>query len=77
MDVSRETLKLVYGDEKVENEFEKIIEELIHYPENYRQKVLEVYAKQKNEDKDICELADLDSPVGGYSFFGKYCFFPA
>lgn len=54
MDVSRETLKLVYGDEKVENEFEKIIEELIHHPENYRQKVLEVYAKQKNEDKEIC-----------------------
>ena len=26
---------------------------------------------KRYEDKDICELADLNSPVGGYSFFGK------
>lgn len=55
LDVSHETLKQVFGADKVENHFEDILEYLIKDPEGYRKKVLELYANEKNEDREMCK----------------------
>lgn len=55
MDVSRETLNKVFGEEKVDNEFHEIVEYIIQHPDEYRQKVLEQYASVKHEDLEICK----------------------
>ena len=56
MDVSRETLIGVFGEEKVENHFDEVCEFLTKHPDEYHQKVLAYYASQKYENKAICKM---------------------
>lgn len=54
MDVSPETLAAVFGEDRVKNDMFGICNFMIEHPDEYRQKVLEYYAKNKNENVHIC-----------------------
>lgn len=55
LDVSRETLVKVFGQDIVDNKFESILEFIIKNPDGYRQKVQQVYIESRNEDSKICK----------------------
>ena len=55
MDVSRDTLKMIFGKERVEDDFHGVVEELVKNPEGYRQKVLEYYENVKAENPEVCK----------------------
>lgn len=54
MDVSRKTLRMIFGDDMVENHFEDLISSIMKDPDGYRQKVLGVYSLKKNEIPEVC-----------------------
>lgn len=55
MDVSRNTLKMIFGEEKVEDNFFEILEFISKNPEGYHQKVLKEYENVKMEKPEICK----------------------
>lgn len=55
MDVSRDTLKMIFGKERVEDDFYGVVDELIKNPERYRQKVMEFYENVKAENPEVCK----------------------
>lgn len=55
MDVSRDTLKMIFGEEMVEDNLQKVVQYLIKNPEGYRQKVLECYENVKAENPEVCK----------------------
>lgn len=55
MDVSRETLMMIFGEERVRDDLLGVIEEISNNPDGYRQKVWSLYAGKKLEDKEICK----------------------
>lgn len=55
MDVSRDTLKKVFGNERVEDDLHGVIEEILKNPEAYRQKVLDEYENEKAENPEVCK----------------------
>ena len=55
MDVSRETLKMIFGEEKVDEDLPGIIQWIVQNPKGYHQKVLECYENVKAEDPSVCK----------------------
>ena len=55
MDVSRDTLKMIFGKERVEDDFHGVIGEIVENPEGYRQKVLKYYENVKAEKPEVCK----------------------
>ena len=55
MDVSRDTLKAVFGRDRVDDDINGIIDEIIKNPEQYRQKVLEYYENEIAENPEVCK----------------------
>lgn len=54
MEINRDTLKMIFGEERVEDDLSGIIREIANDPKGYRQKVLKAYAKAKAEDDKVC-----------------------
>ena len=54
MENYRDTLKMIFGEERVDDDLAGIIREIVDDPEGYRQKVLETYANSKAEDDSVC-----------------------
>lgn len=55
MDVSRDTLKAVFGSDRVDDDINGVVEEIVKNPEQYRQKVREYYEKEKAENPEVCK----------------------
>lgn len=55
LDVSRETLKRIFGTEMVEDRFEEVLDFILKKPDEYRQKVMDLYAGQRHENVEICK----------------------
>ena len=55
MDVSRETLMMIFGEERIKDDLLGVIEEISSNPDGYRQKVWSLYAGKKHEDEEICK----------------------
>ena len=55
MDVSRDTLKAIFGSDRVDDDINSVVEEIVKNPEQYRQKVLEYYEKEKAEKPEVCK----------------------
>lgn len=55
MDASRETLIEVFGEDMVVNHSEEIWNLLIEHPDEYHQKILDHYAGEKIENREICK----------------------
>ena len=54
MDVSRATLKMIFGDKAVEEDFDGVLRSILLDPEGYRQKVLDKFTKKRNENLKVC-----------------------
>lgn len=55
LDLSRETLKMIFGKERVEDDIFGVAQELLKNPKGYRQKVLKYYENEKAENPEICK----------------------
>lgn len=55
MDVSRETLKMIFGEERVNEEITEIINLILKDPEGYRQKITDSYKKVGCENSQVCK----------------------
>lgn len=55
MDVSRNSLKMIFGEEKVEENFFEILQYISKNPEGYRQKLLEKYENVRMEKPEVCK----------------------
>ena len=55
MDVSRETLKMIFGAERVEEDFYGVVDWIVKNPEGYHQKVMEVYKTVGAEKPEVCK----------------------
>lgn len=55
METSRDTLKRIFGNERVEDDFHGVVEYIVKNPKEYRQKVEECYANENTENPEICK----------------------
>lgn len=55
MDVSRETLKMIFGKERVDDDFHGVVDWIVKNPKGYHQKVLECYENVKAEKPEVCK----------------------
>lgn len=55
MEINRDTLKMIFGAERVEDDLSGIIREIVKDPKGYHQKVLKAYASAKAEDDQVCK----------------------
>ena len=55
MDVSRETLKMIFGEERVDEDFHGVVDWIVKNPKGYHQKVMECYKNVGAEKPEICK----------------------
>ena len=56
MDVSRETLEMIFGKDMVENHEDEVIRQIISDPDGYRHKVEKVKVHSEYENRDLCTV---------------------